>query len=181
MSRIGKLPIKLIDGAQASIENDFVTIKGPKGELKQQIINLIKVEVNEDVINVAIANSKDKRAKAMWGLMRTLISNMVIGVTKGHEKKLEVNGIGYKVSQVGNNVVLNVGYSHPVKFDLPEGISAKVDGNIITIEGIDKQLVGEVSAQIRKVRKPEPYKGKGIKYIDEVIIRKAGKTASKGE
>ena len=122
-----------------------------------------------------------KKEKAMWGLYRSLINNMVVGLNDGFEKKLEVIGVGYRVALSGQKITLNVGYSHPVDYDLPEGINAQVEGNNITISGVDKQLVGEVAAQIRKVRKPEPYKGKGIKYSDEVIRRKEGKAAVKGE
>ncbi len=181
MSRLGKLPIILADGAQAKIENNFIIVKGSKGELKQELNDLIKVEILENEIKVSVKNQKIKKERAFWGLYRSLINNMVLGVNKGFEKKLEVNGIGYRIVLAGKKLTLNVGYSHPVNFELPEGISGAVEGNVITISGIDKQLVGEVAAKIRKIKKPEPYKGKGIKYIDEVIRRKEGKTASKGE
>jgi len=181
MSRLGKLPIKLAKDTQAKIEDGFIFIKGAKGELKQKLDNLVKIDINDDEIIVSINNKESKKEKAFWGLYRSLINNMVKGVEEGFEKKLEVNGVGYKVSTSGNKITLNVGYSHPVDFNLREGIKASVEGNVITIIGVDKQLVGETAAQIRKIRKPEPYKGKGIKYIDEVIIRKVGKTAAKGE
>jgi len=181
MSRLGKLPISIGEGVVAKIENKNIIIKGPKGELSQSLSDLVMVEIKEKEIVVSVKNEKSKKERAFWGLYRSLINNMVLGVTNGFEKKLEVNGIGYRVALSGKKLVLNVGYSHPVEFSLPEGISAQVEGNIITISGIDKQLVGEISANIRKVRKPEPYKGKGIKYIDEVIRRKEGKTAGKGE
>lgn len=181
MSRIGKLPIELIEGAQAKIEDGFIVVKGPKGELKQKINSLVNVKIDNNQIIISVDNIKDKNKKALWGLFRSLINNMVIGVTQGFEKKLEINGVGYKASASGSVLTLNVGFSHPVEYNLLDGISASVEKNIITINGIDKQLVGETAAQIRKVRKPEPYKGKGIKYVDEVIRRKAGKTAAKGE
>lgn len=181
MSRLGKLPIKLPEGTQSKIEKNFIIINGPKGELKKEIHNLVNIKIDEKEISVSIKNPKIKEEKSMWGLYRSLINSMVIGVNQGFEKKLEINGIGYKASVSGKKLILNVGFSHPFEYNIPEGISANVEGNIISISGIDKQLVGEVSAQIRKVKKPEPYKGKGIKYIDEIIIRKAGKTAAKTE
>ena len=188
MSRLGKLPIELPDGTQVKIEDGFVIVKGPKGELKTRTNDLIAIELSEKEIKVYPASTKggevvnlDKKEKSLWGLYRSLVDNMVIGVNKGFEKKLEINGVGYRAAVSGNKLTLNVGFSHPVEYNLPDGISAQVENNIITIAGIDKQSVGEVAAQIRKVRKPEPYKGKGIKYIDEVIRRKVGKTAAKGE
>ena len=181
MSRLGKLPIEIPTGIQAKIENNFIIVKGSKGELKQELNNLVKVEVLEKEIKVSIKNEKVKKERAFWGLYRSLINNMVQGVETGFEKKLEVNGVGYRIALAGKKLTLNVGYSHPVDFEFPEGITGAVEGNVITISGIDKQLVGEVAAKIRKIKKPEPYKGKGIKYIDEVIRRKEGKTAGKGE
>ena len=181
MSRLGKLPIEIPTGTQAKIENNFIIVKGSKGELKQELNNLVKVEVLEKEIKVSIKNEKVKKERAFWGLYRSLINNMVQGVETGFEKKLEVNGVGYRIALAGKKLTLNVGYSHPVDFEFPEGITGAVEGNVITISGIDKQLVGEVAAKIRKIKKPEPYKGKGIKYIDEVIRRKEGKTAGKGE
>ena len=159
----------------------MIIVKGGKGELKQKLIDVLDVKISNSEIRVVVVNKKDKQANAMWGLLRSLINNMVIGVSEGFSKKLEVNGVGYRVNLSGNKLILIVGYSHPVEFELPHSISAKVEANTITIKGIDKQMVGEVSAQIRKVRKPEPYKGKGIKYVDEIIVRKIGKTAAKGE
>lgn len=181
MSRLGKLPIEIKAGVQVKTEGDIVVVKGPKGELKEKLNNLVKVELTEKEIKVSVKNPENKNENSLWGLYRSLINNMVIGVTDGFEKKLEINGVGYKAQASGNKLLLNLGYSHPIDFVLPEGISASVEGNIITISGINKYLVGEIAAQIRKQRKPEPYKGKGIKYIDEVIIRKEGKTAAKGE
>ena len=181
MSRLGKLPIKLPEGTQAKIENGFIIVKGPKGELKQELHELVKVEVKEKEITVSVVDPKNKKERAFWGLFRSLINNMAEGVNSGYEKKLEINGVGFKVALSGKKLTLNVGYSHPVDYNLQEGITAQVEGNVITISGIDKQLVGETAAQIRKIKKPEPYKGKGIKYIDEVIRRKVGKAATKGE
>ena len=181
MSRLGKLPIDIIEGTEVKIEDNLVMVKGPKGELKQELHKLIKVEIKDNQVIVSVANPDNKKERSLWGLFRSLINNMVVGVNNGFEKKLEINGVGYRANLQGNRIVLSVGYSHPVEYGLPEGINAQIEGNIITINGIDKQLVGEVAAQIRKVRKPEPYKGKGIKYIDEVIRRKAGKAAVKAE
>lgn len=181
MSRVGKLPIKLPQGTEARLENDYLAVKGPKGELKERINDLVKVEIVGDEIKVSVKQPENKKENSLWGLFRTLIDNMVKGVNQPFEKKLEINGVGYRASISGNKLVLNVGFSHQVEFKLPDGISAKVEANLITISGISKHLVGETSAQIRNIRKPEPYKGKGIKYQDEVIRRKAGKTAAKSE
>ena len=178
MSRLGKLPIELPTGTEAKLQDDFIVIKGPKGELKQKTHPLVQIKLVDKQVQVDVQDKEDKTSRAMWGLYRMLIQNMVDGVNKEFEKKMEINGVGYRASSAGKILTLNVGYSHPVDFNIPEGISAAVEKNIITISGIDKQLVGETAARIRKVRKPEPYKGKGIKYVDEVIRRKAGKTAA---
>ncbi|MEA3463550.1 MAG: 50S ribosomal protein L6 [Patescibacteria group bacterium] len=181
MSRLGKLPVKLEEEVQVKVEHDFIMIKGSKGELKEKLHKLVKIDISDKEIKATVAHPENKKEKALWGLYRSLINNMVIGVTEGYEKKLEINGVGYKAEVSGDRLILNVGYSHSVDYNLPKGIIANVEGNIITISGIDKQSVGETAAQIRRIRKPEPYKGKGIKYVDEVIRRKAGKTAVKGE
>jgi len=181
MSRLGKLPIELGDGTQAKIEDGFIVVKGAKGELKTKLHNLVKVEVGDKEVKVSVDKTANKNERALWGLYRSLIMNMVTGVQEGFEKKLEINGVGFRAAASGRKITLNVGFSHPVEYDLPEGINASVEGNIITLSGIDKQLVGETAARIRKIRKPEPYKGKGIKYVDEVIVRKTGKTAAKSE
>lgn len=178
MSRLGKLPIKLPEAVQAKLEKGFLTVKGPKGELKLEI-KAVKVDVSTEEIKVSISESGDKRERTFWGLYRSLINNMVVGVTNGFEKKLEVIGVGYRAAIAGKKLTLNVGYSHPVDFILPDGIDGKVEGNAITISGFDKQLVGEMAAQIRKIRKPEPYKGKGIRYSDEIIIKKEGKAGGR--
>ncbi len=181
MSRLGKLPIILGENTQAKIENGFVIVKGPKGELKERENKLVDLQINDKKIIVSVKNPNSKKEKAFWGLMRSLIQNMVTGVEEGFSKQLEINGVGYKASVAGKKVTLNVGFSHPVEYDLPEGITVTVEKNVITIAGISKQSVGEVAAQLRKVKKPEPYKGKGIKYIDEIIRRKESKTATKSE
>ncbi len=180
MSRLGKLPIELPEKTQARIEHDFIIVKGPKGEIRLRLHSAIKVEINEKEIKVSLKDESGKDG-ALWGLFRNLIRNMVVGVNQGFEKKLEINGVGYRAVVSGTKLTLNVGYSHPVIFNLPSGVEAKVDNNIIIISGIDKYLVGEAAARIRRIRKPEPYKGKGIKYTDEIIRRKAGKTATKTE
>jgi large subunit ribosomal protein L6 len=179
MSRIGKLPVKLAEGLTASLEGDKLIIA--KGQDKKVIDTkgVIKVNINGDTITFEPVNPNDKFAKAMWGTVRALANNAVIGLTKGFEKKLEVNGVGYRAAVKGNVLELQLGYSHPINYEIPAGITITVEKNIITVKGTDKQQVGQVAAEIRSFRKPEPYKGKGIKYVDEVIIRKAGKTAKK--
>ena len=177
MSRLGKLPITLKEGVQAKLENDFIVVKGPKGELSLSENKLVKIEIKENEIKLSVKKPEDKNQKSLWGLYRGLVNNLVLGVTEGFEKKLEVNGVGFRISASGNTLNMNLGFSHPVVFNLPEGISATVEGNVITISGIDKQLVGQVAAEVRAIKPPEPYKGKGIKYIDEIILRKEGKTA----
>ncbi|MFA6306967.1 MAG: 50S ribosomal protein L6 [Patescibacteria group bacterium] len=181
MSRLGKLPIELPAGTQARLDDGFIIVKGPKGELKTKMHEIIKTEITDKEIKLSIDDQTIGKNKALWGLFRSLIKNMVVGVNEAYTKKLEINGVGYKAAVSGDKLTLNVGYSHPVIYNLPAGIKAEVQANIIVINGIDKQLVGEVSAQIRKIRKPEPYKGKGIKYSEEILRRKAGKTAGKAE
>ena len=181
MSRLGKLPVTLPTGVTADIKDNNIIVKGPKGELSQALHELVDIKVEEGAVTVSVKNPEIKKEKAFWGLYRSLINNMVTGVTEGFSKELEVVGVGYRVALSGKKLTLNVGFSHPVEFPLPDGVEASVEGNKISLSSIDKQLVGETAAQIRKVRKPEPYKGKGIKYVDEQIIRKEGKTAAKGE
>jgi len=177
MSRIGKKPIQIPEKIEIKIEGDLVIVKGPKGELKLNLVSEVKVEKKENKLIVKINNEENKKEKSLWGTYRQLIENMVIGVNEGFEKKLEINGVGFRSELKGKDLILNIGFSHPVEFKIPEGITIQIEKNIISISGIDKQLVGETAAQIRKIKKPEPYKGKGIKYIDEVIRRKAGKQA----
>lgn len=181
MSRIGKQPIILPEGVTFSIEDNVVSVKGPKGELTQKTDSKVKIEQKENEIIVSVKNPENKTDKAYWGLFRMLIANMVKGVTEGFEKQLEVNGVGFKTELKGKQLVLHVGFSHPVEYDLPEGIEGKVEKNVITVSGIDKQKVGQTAAEIRAIKKPEPYKGKGIKYIDEQIRRKAGKVVKSAE
>ena len=181
MSRIGKQPITIPDGVTVTIADGFVTVKGPKGELRQQVHPSVSVAQADSELVVSVGNAADKKQRSLWGLWRKLIANMVTGVTEGFSKQLEINGVGYKAVLQGDKLVITVGYSHPVEYQLPVGLTAKVEKNIVTISGADKQLVGQAAAEIRSVRKPEPYKGKGIKYVTEILRRKAGKTAAKGE
>ncbi len=175
MSRIGKLPISIPSGVTITVDNDFITVKGPKGELQQFTMPGIAVEVNENELRVTRA-SDEREHRSKHGLMRTLISNMVEGVTTGFSKKLEINGVGFRVALAGTSLKMSLGFSHEVIYPLPQGIQATVEQNTITISGISKQLVGQVAAEIRALKKPEPYKGKGIKYADERILRKSGKS-----
>ncbi len=178
MSRIGKLPVSLPEKVQLEVKNNLVKVKGPKGELQFQFPESVKIEQKEKAVMVTPL-SEDKKCRALWGTTRTLIFNMVHGVDQGFTKGLEFTGVGYKASVQGSVLNLSLGYSHPIEYQLPDGISAKVTKNLIEISGIDKGLVGFVSAKVRSFRPPEPYKGKGIKYVDETILRKAGKTGAK--
>ncbi|WP_147822048.1 50S ribosomal protein L6 [Salidesulfovibrio onnuriiensis] len=174
MSRIGKQPIEIPSGVEVKVGAEEVQVKGPKGSLATPVHPKVEYEIVDNQVMVKRAD-ESRLARAQHGLRRTLLANCVEGVTKGFERGLEVIGVGYKVSVQGKKIVLNVGYSHPVEYDLPKELEARAEGSKLFISGIDKQLVGEVAAQIRRVRPPEPYKGKGIKYIDETIKRKAGK------
>lgn len=180
MSRIGKKPIKIPAGVQIDIADNKVTVSGPKG--KMEIIHAyeVKVEKSDDVINVEKKQSS-RRAAAMWGTTNRLISNMIEGVTEGFEKKLELNGVGYRMAVKGNNLELALGFSHPVQMAIPEGLTATIEGNALTISGIDKQKVGQFAAEIRELKPVEPYKGKGFKYSGEIVRRKEGKKAASGE
>ena len=179
MSRIGRHPIAIPAGVTVEItENNVVTVKGPKGTLEKALPTEMEIKQEGDEIVVTRPNDL-KKMKSLHGLTRTLIHNMVVGVTDGYEKVLEVNGVGYRVQKSGKNLTLHLGYSHPVEMVDPEGLESTVDGNKIIIKGIDKEKVGQYAAEIRDKRRPEPYKGKGIKYADEVIRRKVGKTGKK--
>ena len=179
MSRIGRMPIAVLAGVKVTIaENNHVTVTGPKGTLVKTLPSEMEVKMDGDTIVVTRPNDL-KKMKSLHGLTRTLINNMVIGVTEGYTKVLEVNGVGYKVTRNANGLTLVLGYSHPVEMIDPEGLESEVAGNKITIKGIDKEKVGQYAAEIRDKRRPEPYKGKGIKYADEVIRRKVGKTGKK--
>ena len=180
MSRIGRMPIAIPAGVTVEVaENNKVTVKGPKGTLERVLPAEMEIKMEEGQIIVSRPNDL-KRNKSFHGLTRSLINNMVIGVTEGFEKKLEVNGVGYRASKSGKKLTLNLGYSHPVEMTDPEGIETVVDGqNLIIVKGIDNEKVGQFAAEIRDKRRPEPYKGKGIKYADETIRRKVGKTGKK--
>ena len=180
MSRIGKMPIAIPAGVTVTIaENNKVTVKGPKGTLERVFPSDMKIEVEGSEIKVTRPNDL-KREKSLHGLTRTLINNMVVGVTDGFEKKLEINGVGYRAAKSGKKLNLTLGYSHPVEMEDPEGVETVVDGtNVIFVRGIDKEKIGQYAAEIRDKRRPEPYKGKGIKYADEHIRRKVGKTGKK--
>lgn len=174
MSRVGKLPIEIPSGVTITVDSDVITVKGAKGELT--VPHLSDVTVAQDDGALTVARKDDERiAKAQHGLQRSLLQNAVDGVTKGFEKKLEVNGVGFRVGGGGQEIELSVGFSHPVKYKAPEGVQLTVNKMEITVSGIDKQQVGQAAADIRAIKKPEPYKGKGIKYADEQILRKAGK------
>lgn len=179
MSRIGKQPIAVPAGVTVTINaGNEVVVKGPKGTLTQSFDSAMNIALEEN--NVVVTRPNDlKRNRSLHGLTRTLIANMIQGVTEGFSKVLEINGVGYRAQKQGKKLVLSLGYSHPVEMEDPEGLTSAVDGNKITISGIDKAAVGQYAAEIRDKRRPEPYKGKGIKYIDEVIRRKEGKTGKK--
>jgi large subunit ribosomal protein L6 len=175
MSRIGKLPITIPSGVTITVDADHINVSGPKGNLSQFTMPGISVEVKDgEALVTRIDDEAEHRAK--HGLMRSLVQNMVTGVTDGFSKQLELNGVGYRVALAGNGLKFNIGLSHEVNYALPSGVSATVEQNTITISGINKQQVGQVAAEIRALKKPEPYKGKGIKYVGERIIRKSGKS-----
>jgi large subunit ribosomal protein L6 len=177
MSRIGKLPIAIPDGVEIKIDKNLVSVKGPKGQMTQEIRGELDVKIENKELIISRKND-EKETNAFHGLYRSLINSMVIGVSKGFKKTLQINGVGYKAEKKGNVLNLALGYSHPIDYDMPEGINFKVENNgrEIILESINKQLIGQIAANIRNLRKPEPYKGKGIKYSDETINRKEGKT-----
>lgn len=178
MSRIGKLPVGLPDKVEVKVNGSHVSVKGPNGQLEYTFNENVNIELKDKEVLVTPID-ESKKARSMWGTARTLINNMVTGVTTGFTKSLEYNGVGYKAAVSGSKLTLNLGYSHPIEYTLPEGVSAKVNKNVIDISGANKELVGFVAAKVRSFRPPEPYKGKGVKYADEHIIRKAGKTGAK--
>jgi large subunit ribosomal protein L6 len=178
MSRIGKLPIKLPTGVTITVGNDDITVAGAKGTITLLQLDGIKVEVADGVATVTRAND-EQAVRAKHGLQRSLLNNAVIGVSKGFEKKLEINGVGFRLNGGGQEIEMALGFSHPVKYKAPQGVALETNKMEITVKGIDKQAVGQVAAEIRALKKPEPYKGKGIKYVDERILRKAGKAGKK--
>ncbi len=176
MSRIGKKPISIPEEVEAKIADGKVLVNGPRGSLDFEFHRDVEIKIEENEINVA-TSKKTKQAKALWGLTRTLILNMIEGVTKGFEKRLELQGVGYKMAVKGNKIDMSLGFSHPVEVEIPEGLEAKIEKNILTISGIDKQKVGQMAASIRALKKVEPYKGKGFRYVGEIVRKKAGKKA----
>lgn len=179
MSRVGNKPIQLKENINLSYENKVLTVKGPKGVLTRKVHSDVDLEIDKQVLNVRTI-SNNRQSRSFQGLTRSLLANMVTGVDTGFQRVLEINGIGYRATLEGNCIVFNLGYSHPINFDLPDGISALIEkNNIIKLSGIDKEKLGQVAAAIRRLRPPEPYKGKGIKYAEEYIRKKAGKTGTK--
>lgn len=179
MSRIGKMPIEVPKGVKISFTDSVLSVQGPKGALTRQIMSLVSLDIRDTDIEVSRRDDSTP-ARAAHGLTRTLINNMVVGVTKGFQRDLEINGVGYRAEVKGKELVLALGYSHPVNFPIPDGISVDVEKMTkLSVKGFDKELVGQTAAKIRSFRSPEPYKGKGIKYADETILRKAGKTGKK--
>ena len=179
MSRIGKQPIEIPAGVKVSLDDQRLTVSGPKGTLSRSIVDTVSIAITDKALTVSRADESIK-ARATHGLTRTLISNMVTGVTKGFERALEINGVGYRAEMKGDMLNLSLGYSHPINFQLPAGITVEVDKMTkVLVKGIDRELVGQTAAKIREFRSPEPYKGKGVKYADEKILRKAGKTGKK--
>jgi large subunit ribosomal protein L6 len=176
MSRVGKKPVIIPSGVKVEQKDGKLTVTGPKGSLVLPVHEKIEIKISEKEVTIHVKNEDNKKERALWGLFRALVQNLVDGVTKGFEKKLEVNGVGFKVALQGSTkLVMALGFSHPVEVEIPSDVTVVVEKNIITITGADKQRVGQFAAEVRELKKPEPYKGKGIKYIDEVILRKAGK------
>lgn len=180
MSRIGKKIRKIPQGVTVDLKGDQLVIKGPKGQLSLKLHPRVTVATADGQLTVSVISEENTKDKALWGTFSSIIENMLEGVTVGFKKQLEINGVGYKANLKGESLVLEVGFSHPVELKPEAGIKFEVDKNVITVNGIDKQMVGEMAAQIRSTKKVEPYKGKGIKYVGEVVRRKAGKTAAKG-
>ncbi len=178
MSRIGKKPIDILDKVEVKIANQLVSVKGPNGQLEYKHLDNVTVAIEDKTVVVKPVD-ETKTSKAVWGLTRTLIDNMVVGVTSGFKKDLEFTGVGYKAAAQGDTITLNLGYSHPIVYKLPAGIKVAVNKNTISLTGASKELVGFAAAKIRSFRPPEPYKGKGVRYADEHINRKAGKTGAK--
>lgn len=180
MSRIGKKPIEIPSGVQIEIKDNRIKVSGPKGSLEMMIVYEVKVELKDNAV-IVDRKQKSKRASAMWGTTNRLISNMIKGVTEGFKKRLELNGVGYRMAVKGNQLDLALGFSHPILIDIPEGIAAKIEEGTLSISGSDKQAVGQFAAEVRGLKPVEPYKGKGFKYSDEIVRRKEGKKAVAGE
>ncbi len=179
MSRIGKRPIVVPNGVEIQFDGAILTVRGPKGELRRSIHPSVELQIDDSRISLSISDGS-KESRSLFGLFRTLISNMVVGVTEGFQRTLEINGVGYRAELSGDQLILNLGYSNPIAYDVPQGIKAQLEQrNRIILSGIDKELLGSTAAKIRALRAPEPYKGKGVKYLEERIRRKAGKTGIK--
>ena len=176
MSKIGKKPVQVPKGVDVKIDGSLISVKGPKGELKMTLNDVVSVSVQEGSVSVNLKDNQDKAE--IWGLTRALIANMIKGVTNGFEKNLEFEGVGYKANVKGSELELNLGYSHPISIKIPDGINVKVEKSVIKIEGMDKESIGHFAAEVKTKRLPEPYKGSGIRYVGEVIRRKAGKKAA---
>lgn len=176
MSRIGRKPIEIPEGVEVKIAEGKVSVKGPKGSLDFEFHPDMKVEISGKEVKVSVAE-ETKKTKALWGLTRMLVANMIEGVTKGYEKQLELQGVGFRMAVQQKNVNMALGFSHPVEVEIPEGLEAKIDKNILTVSGIDKQKVGQFAASVRALKKAEPYKGKGFRYVGEIVKKKAGKKA----
>ena len=181
MSRLGKTPIPIPKGVQVTLEGKLIKVKGPKGQIEKQLADEISVKIENDEILVIIQEKLPPEKKPLHGLFRSLIENLIVGVTEGFEKRLSLIGVGFRATMKGNDLDLKIGYSHPTVVKIPQGVTVKVEKSTqVIVSGCDKQIVGQVAADIRKCRKPEPYKGKGIRYVDEYVRKKAGKTAAKG-
>ena len=178
MSRIGKVPVEIPEKVEVKVNGAHVAVKGPKGQLEYTFTDKVTIKLDEKTVVVGPVD-ESKESRSLWGTTRTLVSNMVVGVSDGFTRTLEFTGVGYKAAVSGGTITLNLGYSHPIDYVLPQGVEAKVTKNVIDLTGCDKELVGFAAAKIRSFRPPEPYKGKGVKYSDETIIRKAGKAGSK--
>lgn len=181
MSRIGKLPITIPSGVTVTVTGSDVSVKGPHGELRRTLHPHAHLLIEGQVLQVTVDNPADRKDRSLWGLSRMLLANMVRGVAEGFSKGLEVHGVGYRVSVQGRKVILNLGYSHPIEFPLPTGVEAKAEQNILTLTSANNELLGETAARIRSFRKPEPYKGKGVRYVGETVRRKAGKVMKGAE
>jgi large subunit ribosomal protein L6 len=179
MSRVGKKTIEIPQGVTVELKDGDIVVKGPKGQLSRILSDKVQVNIENNIVTVNVANENNKFERSLWGTFSSHIQNMIKGVTEGFKKQLEVNGVGYRVAMQGADLKIEVGFSHPVLYKVPEGVGATVEKNLITLESFNKELLGNTAAEIRKIKKPEPYKGKGIKYVDEVIRRKEGKTAAK--
>lgn len=179
MSRIGKQAINIPKGLEVSVQGTKIVFKNTKIQRELETYDRVKILLKDGILSFGLKNECDLRSKAFWGTYRALANNIIIGLTSGFTKQLEINGVGYKANVKGKVLELSLGYSHPINYDIPDGIEITLDKNIITIKGVDKQQIGQIASEIRAFRAPEPYKGKGIKYVDEVIMRKAGKTAKK--